>query len=181
MQTAISLIQGVPSPASPCFQWSLATSFRVPEQPFIRMHTHTMLANVMCSIQSVVSDHACCVVWHGKLVSTHHMLSSQVRLDEQLAQCQGLSIQDNWSDYGAVITNGSFINMPVSGLFAKTRAFDFDNLVCQYKARHADEPLVCEEATSPQPLLTPPKSKNLARGSQEKAFATPPTKVRKGI
>ena len=109
------------------------------------------------------------------------MLSSQVRLDEQLAQCQGLSIQDNWSDYGAVITNGSFINMPVSGLFAKTRAFDFDNLVCQYKARHADEPLVCEEATSPQPLLTPPKSKNLARGSQEKAFATPPTKVRKGI
>ena len=109
------------------------------------------------------------------------MLSSQVCLDEQLAKCQGLSIQENWSDYSAVITNGPFINMPVSGLFANTRAFDFDNLVCQYRVRHADEPLVCEEATPPQPLLTPPKIKNLARGSQESTFATPPTKVRKGI
>lgn len=118
---------------------------------------------------------------HGKLVSTHHMLSSQVPLEEQLAQCRGLSIQNNWSDHGAVLTNGSYINMPVSSLFAKTRAFDFDSLVVEYKARHAGEPLVCEEASSPQPLLTPPKAKNLARGLQDSSFTTPPTKVRKGI
>ena len=109
------------------------------------------------------------------------MLSSQVPLDEQLAKRKGLSIQDNWSDHGAVLTNGSYTNMKVSGLFAKTHAFDFDNLVVEYKAEHADEPLVSEEAAAPQPLLTPPKTKNLARGSQDTSFATPPTKARRGI
>jgi len=109
------------------------------------------------------------------------MSSSQAPLDDHMAKCQGLSIQSNWSDYAAVITNGSYINMAVSSLFANTSAFDFDNLVVEYKARHADEPLVCEEAATPKPLETPPKPKSTARGSQDASFTTPPSKMRKGI
>jgi hypothetical protein len=140
-----------------------------------------LLAIAMFQIQAVVSDHAWCAVWNGKLASTHRMSSSQVPLDDDMAKCQGLSIQSNWSDHAAVITNGSYINMPVSSLFANTSAFDFDNLVVEYKARHADEPLVCEEAAAPKPLETPPKPKSTARDSQDASFTTPPSKMRKGI
>ena len=114
-----------------------------------------------------------------------HMFPSQVPLDQTLAQCQGLSIHDNWSDFGAVLTNGSYINMSVSSLFLKTCAFDFDNLVVGYRAKHADDPLVCEEAAAPKPLELPtptkPNAKGAARCSQEGGFANPPSKARRGV
>lgn len=114
-----------------------------------------------------------------------HMFPSQVPLDQTLPQCQGLSIHDNWSDFEAVPTNGSYINMPVGSLFLKTGAFDFDNRVVGYRATHAYDPLVCEEAAAPKPLElrtpTKPNSKGAARCSHEGGFAYPPSKARRGI